>query len=166
MCGHGTHGFVRCVVKVHLYFSNVWIWNRVNFTKSSFTSLTMQQQEDNYNLSKLVKNINLEKVSTYLNSPIRFPISANLACRLQSSRLNFKLWLFRLFKSHISFSLFTFKSSPCLRQIPNRCVCLSGQVYWHSTLHRLIYRTWPAKTTRAVWWAICVHSHRDWSNLR
>ena len=59
--------------------------------------------------------------------------------------------LFRLFKSHFSFSLFAFKSSTCLRRIPNRCVCLSG-------LNRLIYRTWPAKTTRAVWWAICVHS--------
>ena len=33
------------------------------------------------------------------------------------------------FKSNISFSLFAFKSSPCLKRIPNRCVCLNGQVY-------------------------------------
>ena len=74
--------------------------------------------------------------------------------------------MFQLFKSHIFFRLFGFKFIPCLRRIPNRCVCLSGQVYWHSTLNRLIYRTWPAETTWAVWWAICVHSHRDRSNIR
>ena len=49
-------------------------------------------------------------------------------CPVQKQLLEGAL-VFRLFKSHNSFSLFAIKSSPCLRRIPNRCVCLSGQVY-------------------------------------
>ena len=65
---------------------------RVNFTKSSLTSLTMQQQDYSLTIKKLFQDLHLEKVAICFNSPIGFQISANLVCRLYSllgSILNF-----------------------------------------------------------------------------